>query len=75
MIALGVAKLIFFFAAKRNFSRYKAKKKNGFVERGFDQFRRLEVREKIKHVFVMSLSLCHHQGMTQHRIITFFQFR
>ena len=44
------------------------------MESGFDQFRRLEVREKIKHVFVMSLSLSDHQGMTQHRIINFFNF-
>ena len=51
MIALSVAKLIFLFAGKRNLSLNKAK-----VE-SVDQFRRLEVREKVKNVFVMSLRL------------------
>ena len=52
MIALSVAKLIF-FGGKRNFSRNKAKIKNVFVEI-LDQFRRLEVRKKARNVFVMS---------------------
>ena len=51
MIALSVAKLNIFFAGKRNFSLNKAK-----VE-SVDRFRRLEVREKVRNVFVMSLRL------------------
>ena len=43
MIALSVAKLIF-FAEKRNFS-LNMQKKNVFVE-SLDQFRRLEVRDE-----------------------------
>ena len=49
MIALSVAKLNIFFAGKRNFSLNKAK------------FRRLEVREKARNVFVMSLRLSDHK--------------
>ena len=49
MIALSVAKLKFFFAGTRNFSLNKV-----FAE-SLDQFRRLEVREKVRNVFVISL--------------------
>ena len=45
MIALSVAKL-FFFAGKRTFSLNKAKKEPFFVE-SVDQFRRLEIHEKV----------------------------
>ena len=39
----------------------------------FDQCRRLEVREKARNVFVMSLRLSDHKVVTQHRIfIKFF---
>ena len=61
MIALGVAKLIFFSQQSEISLGIKPKKKNVCVESGFDQFRRLEVREKIRHIFVMSLSLSDHQ--------------
>ena len=73
MIALSVAKLIFFFAGKRNFFLNKAKKeKKLFCLESLDQFRRLEVREKARNVIVMSLRI----GLTQHRIfITFSRFR
>ena len=46
MTALSVAKLSF-FAGKLNFSLNKAKKES-FVE-SLDQFRRLEVREKVRN--------------------------
>ena len=46
------------FARKRNFSLNKAKKeKKTFFVESLDQFRRLEVREKARNVFVMSLRL------------------
>ena len=39
----------------------------------FDQCRRLEVREKARNVFVMSLRLSDHKVVTQHRVfIKFF---
>ena len=64
MIALSVAKLIFFFAGKRNFFLNKAKKeKKLFCVESLDQFRRLEVREKARNVFVMSL---HRSYTTSH---------
>ena len=49
-------------AGKRNFSLNKAKKrkKNFFVE-SLDQCRRLEVREKARNVFVMSVRLSDHK--------------
>ena len=78
MIALSVAKLNFFFAGKRNFSLNKAKKekKTVFVE-SLDQFRRLEVREKARNVFVVSRRLSDHKVL--HNIasvlIKFFRFR
>ena len=55
MIDLSVAKLKVFFAGKRNFSLKKAKKKV-FLD-SWVQFRRLEVREKVRNVFVTSLRL------------------
>ena len=49
-------KTFFFFAGKRNFFLNKAKKeKKPFCVESLDQFRRLEVREKARNVFVMSL--------------------
>ena len=65
------------FAGKGNFSALnKAKKNNVFVE-SLDQFRRLEVREKVRNVFVMSLRLPDHKVL--HNIasvlVKFFQFR
>ena len=62
------------FAGKQNFSLNKAKKekKNFFVE-SLDQCRHLEVREKARNVFVMSLGLSDHKVVTQHHIfIKFF---
>ena len=57
----------------QNFSLNKAKKeKKNFVE-SFDQCRGLEVREKARNVFAMSLRLFDHKVVTQHRIfIKFF---
>ena len=62
MIALSVAKLKNVFAGKRDFSLNKAKneKKTFFVET-LDQFRRLDVREKGRSVFVVSLRLSDHK--------------
>ena len=60
MIALSVAKLNFFFARKRNFSLNEVYKRKVFVQ-SLDQFRCLEVREKVRNVFVMSLRLCDHK--------------
>ena len=71
MIPLSVAKLNF-YARKRNFFRYKAKEKR-FC--GLDQFRSLEIREKVRNVFVMSLRLSDHEVL--HNIAsssTFFDF-
>ena len=57
MIALNVAKLKVFFAGKRNFSLNKAKKKkkkfNRFVE-SVNQFRHLEVPEKVNRGYYMA---------------------
>ena len=61
MIALSAAKLNLFSQESEFSIGIKQKKKNVFVESGLDQFRRLEVREKIRHVFVMSLRLSDHQ--------------
>ena len=55
MIALSVAKLKMFSPESEN-QKAKKEKKNFFVE-SLDQFRRLEVREKARNVFVMSLRL------------------
>ena len=64
MIALNVAKLFFFFAGKRNFSLNKAKEEKKNVE-SLDQFRRLEVREKSRNVFMMSLRLSYTSHLHQ----------
>ena len=64
MIALSVAKLIFFFAGKRNFSLNKAKKENKILGESLDQIRRLELREKARNVFVMSLRLSVHKFLS-----------
>ena len=58
MIALSVAKLKTLTTESENFLGIR-QKKNFFVE-SLDQFRSLEVREKVKNVFVMSLSLSDH---------------
>ena len=50
-----------FFAGERNFFLNKAKK-NVFVE-SLDEFRRSEVCEKVRNVFVMSLRLSDHQEL------------
>ena len=75
MIALSVAKLKSFFTGKRNFSLNRAKKKR-FCEK-LGSIRRLEVREKVRNVLVMSLRLCDHKVL--HKIasvlIKFFRFR
>ena len=54
MVDLSVAKLKVFFAGKRNFSLKKAEK-TVFLD-SWVKFRRLEVREKVRNVFVTSLS-------------------
>ena len=59
MIALNVAKLNF-FTPEIEISLGIKHKKNVFGE-SLDQFRSLEVREKIRNVFVMSLRLSDHQ--------------
>ena len=59
MIALNVAKLNF-FTPQIEISLGIKHKKNVFGE-SLDQFRSLEVREKISNVFVMSLRLSDHQ--------------
>ena len=61
MIALSVARLKM-LSPERNFSRNKAtkKKKKRFCG-NFDQFRRLEVCEKLRNVFVVGLRLSEHQ--------------
>ena len=61
MIALSVGKLKLLSPASENV----------FVE-SLDQFRRLAVREKVRSVFVMSLRLSDHQGITQHQFFDFF---
>ena len=58
MIALSVAKLKI-FTPVGEISLGIKQKKTIFVE-SLDQFRSLEVREKIRNVFVMSLRLCDH---------------
>ena len=50
MIALSVAKLNFFHRKAKFISKSKSKKKIFYVE-SLDQFRRLEVREKVRNVF------------------------
>ena len=59
MIALNVAKLNF-FTPEIEISLGIKHKKNIFGE-SLDQFRSLEVREKIRNVFVMNLRLSDHQ--------------
>ena len=59
MIALNVAKLKF-LTTEIEISLGIKHKKNVFGE-SLDQFRSLEVREKVRSVFVMSLRLSHHQ--------------
>ena len=59
MIALNVAKLNF-FTPEIEISLGIKHKKNVFGE-SLDQFRSLEVHEKIRNVFVMSLRLSDHQ--------------
>ena len=59
MIALNVAKLIF-FTPEIEISLGTKHKKNVFGE-SLDQFRSLEVRKKVRNVFVMSLRLSDHQ--------------
>ena len=59
MIALNVAKLKF-FTPEIEISLGIKHKKNVFGE-SLDQFRSLEVREKVRNVFVMSLRLSDHQ--------------
>ena len=53
------------FARKRNFSLNKAKKtkKKAFVVESLNQCRRLQVREKARNVFVMSLRLSDHKAL------------
>ena len=51
-------KTIFFLPESK--AKAKQKKKNVFVE-SLDHFRYLEVREKVRNVFVMSLRLYDHQ--------------
>ena len=60
MIALSVAKRNVFSPEVENISLNKAKQKNVFVE-SLDQFRRLEVREEVRNVLVMSLRLSDHK--------------
>ena len=57
MIALSVAKLKTFTPESKFFFGIK-QKKNVFVE-SLDRFRSLEIREKVRNVFVMSLRLYH----------------
>ena len=59
MIALNVAKLKF-FTPEIEFSLGIKQEKNVLGE-SLDQFRSLEVREKVRNVFVMSLRLSDHQ--------------
>ena len=60
MIALNVAKLKF-FTPEIEISLGIKHKKNVFGERRLDQFRSLEIRKKVRNVFVMSLRLSDHQ--------------
>ena len=59
MIALSVAKLKLFWPESEISLRLK-QKKNVFVE-SLDQFRSLEVGEKVRNVFVMNLRLSDHK--------------
>ena len=61
MIALNVAKLKF-FTPEIEISFGIKHEKNVFGE-SLDQFRSLEVREKVRNVFVMSLRLSDHQAL------------
>jgi len=61
MIVLSSPKLKNVFAGKQNFSLKKEKKKKNFFVESLDQWRRLEVREKARNVFVMSLRLSDHK--------------
>ena len=74
MIALNVAKLKF-FTPEIEISLGIKQNKNVFGESGLDQFRSLEIREKVRNVFVMSLRLSDHQVL--HNIVSsssFFDF-
>ena len=62
MIELSVAKRRVFFRQKAKFLSEKSKKKKVFVE-SLDQFRRLEVCEKVRIVFVMRLRLSDHKAL------------
>ena len=66
MIDLSVAKLKVFFCRKAKFLSEESKKKV-FLD-SWVKFRRLEVREKVRNVFVTSLRLSDHKGVTRHRI-------
>ena len=73
MIALSVAKLKT-FTPESEISFGIKQKKNVFVE-SLDHFRSLEIREKVRNVFVMSLRLSDHEVL--HNIAsssTFFDF-
>ena len=73
MIALSVAKLKT-FTPESEISFGIKQKKNVFVE-SLDHFRSLEIREKVRNVFVMSLRLSDHEVL--HNIVsssTFFDF-
>ena len=61
MIALSVAKLEIFYPESEISLRIKPKKKKTFSVESLGQFRSLEVREKARNVFVMSLRLSDHK--------------
>ena len=60
MIALSVAKLKT-FSPESEISLWIKPKKNSFFVETLDQFRRLEVREKARNVFVICLRLTDHK--------------
>ena len=70
MIALSVAKLKF-FSPESEIALGLKQKKNVFVE-SLDQFRSLEVRERVGNAFVMSLRLS--DGKVLHNIASFCDF-
>ena len=72
MIALSVAKLNFFSPDSDISLWIKAKKKKKLFVESLDQFRRLEVREKARNVFVMSLRLSDHKVL--HNIVSSLSF-
>ena len=61
MIALSVAKLKIFSPESAISLWIKQKKKENIFVESLDHFRRLEVREKARNVFVMSLRLSDHK--------------